>query len=373
MALNPETSPEPAELRAYLRHELELAALYRRIADAERDPVKASSFARLATEELEHAREWAEKLGVDPDTVRQRGLGLRLRVVWWASRLIGSEHAVALPLLMRGEERAVAAFAAHPSLRELEDEARIHAAELAELGGPGAFDGIRTALGRSASASGTLRAAVLGVNDGLVSNFSLVMGVAGGTDDSQIVLLAGVAGLFAGAFSMAAGEWISMRSQRDMYQHLIRVEERLFDTQPEMATMQIQEIYVLKGVEREDAIAIARQLTSNRGVALDTLSREKLGVNPAQLGSPWGAAWTSFLAFTIGAVFPVVPFIFVSGNSAAVAAAGASSVALLVVGGAMAGFTGNGVLRGSLRMLLVGAVAAAVTFGIGSAVGVTLD
>lgn len=347
--------------------------MYRRIADAESDPAKAAGFARLAREELEHAREWAERLGIRPDSIRQPGLGLRLRLVWWASKLIGSEHAVALPLLMRGEERAVAAYASHPSLRDLEDEARVHAAELAELGGPGAFDGLRTVLGRSASSSGTLRAAVLGVNDGLVSNFSLVMGVAGGTGNSEIVLLAGIAGLFAGAFSMGAGEWISMRSQREMFQHLIRFEERLIDTNPESARAQIQDIYTAKGVSRDQAVAIAEQLMSNRDAALDTLAREKLGVDPAGLGSPWGAAWSSFLAFTLGAVFPVVPFIFASGAAAMIAAAAASSIALIVVGGAMAGFTGNPVIRGGLRMVVVGAVAATVTFAIGSAVGMTLD
>lgn len=373
MALNPETSPDTAEQRSYLRHELELAALYRRIADAESDPVKAAGFARLAQEELEHAREWAERLGIDPASIRQPRLGLRLRLVWWASRLIGSELAVALPLLMRGEERAVAAYASHPSLRDLEDEARAHAAELAELAGPGAFDGLRTVLGRSASSSGTLRAAVLGVNDGLVSNFSLVMGVAGGTGNSEIVLLAGIAGLFAGAFSMGAGEWVSMRSQRDMFQHLIRVEESLIDDHPESAKAQIQRIFEGKGISPDQAILVAEQIMSNRDAALDTLIREKLGVDPAELGSPWGAAFSSFLAFTLGAILPVAPFIFSTGNTAAAMAAGASSVGLVVVGAAIAGFTGQSVMRGGLRMVVLGAVAAAVTFAIGSAVGMALD
>ncbi|MBT5319705.1 MAG: rubrerythrin family protein [Chloroflexi bacterium] len=373
MTSDPNSSPDTADLRAYLRHELELAALYRRIADAESDPAKAAGYARLAQEELEHAGEWAEKLGIDPESIRHSGLGFKLRLVWWASRLIGSERAVLLPLLMRGEERAAAAYAAHPSLQELEDEARTHAAELAELGGPGAFDGIRTALGRSASASGSLRAAVLGINDGLVSNFSLVMGVAGGTDDSNIVLLAGVAGLFAGAFSMGAGEWISMRSQKEMYEHLIRFEERLFDNHPNLAAEQIAEIYEAKGIGKDQASAIAAQLMSDRATALDTLSREKLGVDPDALGSPWGAAWSSFVAFTAGALFPLVPCIFTGGTEAAVFASIASSVGLLVVGGAMAAFTGNAILRGGIRMFVIGAIAAAVTFGIGNAVGVTLD
>ena len=373
MKLNPETLPESADLRAYLRHEMELAALYRRIGDAESDPKKASGYARLAAEELEHAREWAEKLGIDPDSIRQSKLSFRLRLVWWASKLIGSERAVLLPLLIRGEERAVASYAAHPSLRELENDARAHATELAELAGPDAFDGIRTAIGRKASSSGSLRAAVLGINDGLVSNFSLVMGVAGGTNDSNIVLLAGIAGLFAGAFSMGAGEWVSMRSQRDMYRHLIRFEESLFDKHPALASEQIAEIYFGKGIAKDQAANIASQLMSNRTMALDTLSREKLGVDPDELGSPWAAAWSSILAFSVGAIFPVLPFMFTSGNKASIAAATASTIALLIVGGVMAAFTGNSILRGGFRMFVIGAIAAAVTFGIGSAVGVTLD
>ena len=373
MKLNAKSSLQPSDARAYLRREMELSALYRCVADAESDPAKASRYLRLATEELEHAREWAEKLGIDPASIRKSNLSFHLRLVWWASKLIGSEKAVLLPLLIRGEERAVAAYRAHPSLSELEDDARAHATELAELAGPAAFEGIRTGIGRSASASGSLRAAVLGINDGLVSNFSLVMGVAGGTNDSNIVLLAGVAGLFAGAFSMGAGEWVSMRSQRDMYEHLVRFEERLFDNYPALAFEQIVDIYVGKGIGKEQAENIAAQFMSSRTTALDTLSREKLGVDPDEIGSPWAAALGSILAFTVGAIFPVVPFIFTSGNAASIAAAAASTTALLIVGGIMAAFTGNSVVRGAFRMFVIGAIAAAVTFAVGSIVGVTLD
>ena len=172
---------------------------------------------------------------------------------------------------------------------------------------------------------------------------------------------------------MGAGEWVSMRSQRDMYKHLIRFEESLFDRHPALASEQIAEIYVGKGIAKDQAANIASQLMSNRTTALDTLSREKLGVDPDELGSPWAAAWSSILAFSVGAIFPVLPFMFTSGNKASIAAATASTIALLIVGGVMAAFTGNSILRGGFRMFVIGAIAAAVTFGIGSAVGVTLD
>jgi len=171
---------------------------------------------------------------------------------------------------------------------------------------------------------------------------------------------------------MGAGEWVSMRSQRDMYEHLIGFEERLFDNHPALAAEQLVEIYVGKGIAKEQAVNIASQLMSSRTTALDTLSREKLGVDPNELGSPWAAAWSSILAFTVGGIFPVVPFIFTGGNTALIASASASTIALLIVGGIMAAFTGNSILRGGFRMSVIGAIAAAVTFGIGNAIGVTL-
>ena len=225
---------------------------------------------------------------------------------------------------------------------------------------------------RSATgASGNIRAAVLGVNDGLVSNLSLIMGVSGGTDNTDFILLAGVAGLLAGAFSMAAGEYVSMRSQRDIYEHEIdkqRIEIRDWPDE-EQATLDL--IYQSKGLTEAEADLISRRVMADAEAALDTMAREDLGLDPNELGSPWGAATASFAAFVGGAIVPILPFLFNLGNSVVISAA-LSAMALLLVGGSLAAASGNKLYWGALRMLLVGSAAAAVTYAIGTLVGVSV-
>jgi VIT1/CCC1 family predicted Fe2+/Mn2+ transporter len=219
---------------------------------------------------------------------------------------------------------------------------------------------------------GALRAATVGVNDGLVSNLSLVMGVAGGTNNSRIVLLAGVAGLFAGAFSMAAGEWVSVRSQRELYEREIEIEREEMQAFPEEEQEELAMIYRAKGIEPGAAERLAERIMLRPAVALDTLAREELGLDPRELGSPWIAAGSSFIAFAIGAFVPVLPYIIGSGNGALAAAAAASGVALILVGFAISLFTGRSGSVSAMRMLLIGASAAALTYGVGSLVGTSI-
>ena len=222
-------------------------------------------------------------------------------------------------------------------------------------------------------ASGSLRAGVLGVNDGLVSNFSLVMGVAGGTGNADFVLLAGVAGLLAGAFSMAAGEYVSMRSQREAYEHQIQMKRDAIETSPEQEEADLTLVYQSKGLPRADAQLVAQHVMADPGVALDTITRESLGLNPSELGSPWGAAISSFTAFVIGSLVPILPYIFGVENGVAVVSAVLSGGALLVVGGLLAWTSERSPAWGALRMLFVGGLAASVTFAVGSLIGVTLS
>jgi VIT1/CCC1 family predicted Fe2+/Mn2+ transporter len=214
--------------------------------------------------------------------------------------------------------------------------------------------------------SGALRAAIFGVNDGLVSNLSLIMGVAGANASNRIILLAGVAGLLAGSFSMGAGEYISMRAQREMFERLLHIEAHELATEPEEEREELQEIYERRGYPA----ALARQVTEivmqDPAVALETHAREELGLDPEELGSPWGAASSSLLTFSIGAAIPLLPFVFGSGTAAAVVAISASGVALFAVGAALSRFTGRSMGWSGARMLLVGGVAAAVTFGVGN-------
>lgn len=235
---------------------------------------------------------------------------------------------------------------------------------------PDSADRTSTAPIERAQDGGVIRAAVLGANDGLVSNFSLVMGVAGGVDNADFVVIAGVAGLLAGAFSMAAGEYVSMRSQREIYEHQIRLAERRLDEQPGENADEIALIYEAKGLPREEARSVAGHIMGNTRLALDTIARERLGLNPDDLGSPWGAAVSSFVSFSAGAVLPILPYLAGAGGMAFILSAIVSAAGLLVVGGAVAVASGRGVVWGALRMLVIGGAAAAVTFGIGTLIGV---
>lgn len=222
-----------------------------------------------------------------------------------------------------------------------------------------------------ASKSGTLRAAIFGINDGLVSNFSLIMGFAGAGVDKSVILLAGIAGLLAGAFSMGAGEYISMRVQREVYERLIHLEAHELAMEPEEEREELAEIYVRKGIPKELAERLAESIMADPELALDTHAREELGLDPEQgLGSPWGAAGSSFLTFAFGAFVPLAPLLFASGVGATVASAILSGLTLAVVGAAMSVLTGKSAFISGLRQLLVGAIAAAITYGIGSALGV---
>ena len=216
---------------------------------------------------------------------------------------------------------------------------------------------------------GNLRAAVLGVNDGLVSNFSLVMGVAGGTDDPTIVLLAGLAGLLAGAFSMAAGEYISVGSQRDVYRFQIRAASERLHRAPQVEETALAEIYEAKGLTSAESRAVANRLMQDPEVALDTKVREELGLDPDALGSPYGAAASSFTAFTFGASVPILPYLFATGPLTLPASATLSACALALVGAVVAVGSGRNPFWGGAKMLLFGGLAAAVTFMIGRLIG----
>src|SRR5262249_35445991 len=218
---------------------------------------------------------------------------------------------------------------------------------------------------------GNLRAAVFGVNDGLISNASLIMGIAGATSDNALILLSGVAGLVAGAFSMAAGEYVSMRSQREMYEYQIGLEREELDHYPEAEALAL--IYQERGLPREEALVVAKKIVSDPERALDTLAREELGLNPDDLGSPAGAAAFSFFSFAAGAAVPLLPFIFGAGPAALARAVALVSVALFAVGAALSLFTGRSMLYSGARMLLIGAAAGTFTYWTGKLLGVTLS
>ncbi len=226
---------------------------------------------------------------------------------------------------------------------------------------------------RRAGRSGALRAAIFGVNDGLVSNLSLVMAVTGAAADNRLIVLAGIGGLLAGSFSMAAGEYVSMRTQRELFEQQIEVEREAMRVMPEAEERELTEIYRAKGVPMADAERIARHLMEDPEAALDTKVREELGLDPAELGSPWAAAASSFAMFAVGASIPLVPYLLARGSNALLGALAVSLLALFVTGALVSMLTGRSALFSGARQVVIGAAAATVTFAAGSIIGVNVS
>lgn len=222
----------------------------------------------------------------------------------------------------------------------------------------------------STGRSGTLRAAVFGINDGLVSNFSLVLGMAGASLDGRIVILAGVAGLVAGACSMAAGEYVSMRVQREVFEAAIDRERQEIAEEPEAERREVAIILRAQGVPPEDAERIAERVMEDEELALDLMARQELGLDPDELGSPVGAALSSFASFAVGALIPLLPFVLLASVLALGVAVVVSALALFSIGALASRLSERPALFGGARMLMIGAAAAAVTFGIGKMFGV---
>jgi VIT1/CCC1 family predicted Fe2+/Mn2+ transporter len=218
-----------------------------------------------------------------------------------------------------------------------------------------------------------LRAAVLGGNDGLVSNFSLVMGIAGATAGGSGVLLAGVAGLLAGALSMALGEWISVKSSQELHENQMQLEMDELETNPEGEQKELALIYIAKGIPEDQANKMAAEIMQDKNHAHEVLVKEELGINTEELkGSAMEAAVYSFILFAIGAVIPVIPFMFTSGIAAIVISVISSAAGLFLIGSAITLFTGKSIWFSGFRQVIFGLIAAAITFGIGKLIGVSL-
>jgi VIT1/CCC1 family predicted Fe2+/Mn2+ transporter len=366
--------PEAARFFELWADELAGAALYRALAERAPEP-KREVLLELAAAEERHAAHWASLLAERGITeLRQPRLPLRVRVISFLARRLGAE--AVLPTVLRLEAADADKYervAEAPRL--MAEQERAHGQVVSALVGGPVGQQIARAEGRHrVGVAGALRAGVFGFNDGLVSNLSLVMGVAGGTSgNARIVLLAGVAGLLAGAFSMGTGEWISVRSQRELYEWEIGLERDELRHFPEEEREELALIFRAKGVEREEAEALAERLMRRPETALDTLVREELGLDPSELVSPWVAAASSFATFALGALAPVVPYLVTSGTAALAAAAALSGFLLLGVGAALSVFTGRSAIRSGLRMLGVGALSAAATFGVGRLIGVSVS
>lgn len=364
--------------RANWQDEIESAALYSAIAEVESQPSLAEIYRKLAAVEAEHARFWEAQLQEAGAPVPAERLGWRTRVMIWLARRFGP--AFVLPTIGGLERMDSRDYAAQPESRAtpLPRQERSHARVLQSIIGDtrGGLEGGALAQleGRHRASSGNaLRAAVLGASDGLLSNFSLVMGVAGADAGGRGVLVAGLAGLLAGAFSMALGEWISVQSSRELYERQIAIEREELEQNPAEEQAELALIYQAKGLPEDQAQALATRLIADRPTALDTLAREELGVDPEELGgSAWEAAISSFLLFAVGAIIPVAPFFFMSGLGAVAASVVLSALGLFGIGAAITLLTGRSVWYSGMRQVLVGLLAAGITFGIGRLIGVSL-
>lgn len=362
--------------RQNLQDEIDSAALYRALADIERSPELQAVFRRLAAMEEQHAEFWRQQLIAlgQPGTLPRPSW--RTRVLIWIARRFGP--ALVLPTVTAREWADQAKYDAQPEAvqRGLPQIEHNHARLLQLLGRerPGGLPGSALAVleGRHRAVGGNaLRAAVLGANDGLVSNLSLVMGVAGAELAPRAILLTGLAGLLAGSLSMAMGEWLSVQSARELYEHQIRIEREELLAFPEEEREELGLIYRAKGVPPETARELAERLVREGAPALETLVREELAIDPEELGgSAWEAAIASFLLFSVGAIVPVLPYLFTGGIRAAATSVLLSAVALFLLGAGITVITGRSALRSGLRQVLIGLAAAAVTYGVGRLFGV---
>ncbi|MEY9845918.1 VIT1/CCC1 family predicted Fe2+/Mn2+ transporter [Streptacidiphilus sp. BW17] len=368
-----------ARFRAALDAERQSAVLYRALADGA-EGERRQILLELAAIEDRHAAHWEHKLTELGESVPQPGrVGPRVRVLSWLARRYSVD--LALPFVERAERADSGLYLGDPDAAPgMAADERSHARVLTRLredgaasAGPQGEAGGRGILRRErwhrSDRSGALRAGVFGVNDGLVSNGSLVLGFAGSGAAPATVLFAGVAGLLAGAFSMAAGEYISMRSQRESYERELSQEAAELQEDPEAEAEELALIYRAKGLSAEEAQQVAATIMKNPDSALETMAREELGLDPDELGSPWAAALSSLLAFALGAVVVILPYLFGGGGAALATAVGLTGLALFTVGGALGLVNGRPVLRSGFRQLLVGGGAALLVFVFGHVIG----
>jgi len=373
------TQQEIQRFRRNWQKEIDGAALYATLSDVEKSTEMKDIYRKLAKNEESHAEFWEGRLQEAHAPIPVRRPTWRALILSRLARLFGPKFV--LPTIASTETADSQAYDNQPeeAAKQMAQDEKSHARLLTAASGADPLGGmsgsnVMKGEGRHKSAGGNaLRAAVLGANDGLVSNLSLVMGVAGAALSSQSILITGLAGLLAGAGSMALGEWLSVQSSRELYQRQIQIEKDELDARPEEEEAELALIYQAKGLPKDRAEELASHIIQNSQTALDTLSREELGIDPDELGgSAWEAAFTSFILFAIGAIVPVSPFIFLNGMTAVIASIVISAFGLFGIGAAITLMTGRSVLFSGMRMVLFGLVAAALTYGIGHLIGVSL-
>jgi vacuolar iron transporter family protein len=364
--------------RANYRAEAEAVRLYDALAKAEPNEYLAAVYAKLADTERRHVAVWEERLSASGAKSPRGRMGLRARVLLGRAKANGSASVVSAIAAIeagaasgydgQGEAEAVG----------MPGEERSHARVFGYLskasGGMAGVEVARVEGRHKASGGNALRAGVLGSNDGLVSTFCLIMGVAGAGAAKKEILLTGGAGLLAGALSMALGEWLSVQSSRELYQRQIDIEKSELEDAPQEEVEELTLIYQAKGLDEQTARKLADKLVSEPASALDTLAREELSIDPKELGgSAWEAAFSSFFLFAAGAIIPIAPYLFLSGFAGIAVSAAVSALGLFGIGALITLMTGRHPLFSGMRQMLIGLAAAFVTFGVGRLVGIGLS
>lgn len=361
-----------------LRDERDGAALYEGLARYEQDANRAASFRELAEAERRHAALWEKKLVAEGVALPTDRPSSRVRTLIWLARRLGS--AAVLPLVVETETGDADKYEQQggSDAVAIAEEERNHERVLTGLG-RGAPEEARAVIATrerwhsKSGRAGSIRAAIFGMNDGLVSNLSLILGVAGAGLESPTVLVTGVAGLLAGAFSMAAGEYTSVASQRDLLARQVDMERREVEEAPEEEAAELALILKQKGLATEQATRAAAEIMKNPESAVDTLVREELGLDPDDLGSPMSAAGSSFAMFSVGALVPILPFVFLQGTPAVILASALAGIVLAAVGGAVGFLSGISVVKSAARMVGLAALAAGVTYVVGRLFGATVS
>lgn len=360
-----------------IQTEVDASFIYHKIADAEQDPGVASVFRNLAEIENEHATKMLEFFRKQGRDAAMPAPSWRARMLNRIGKVFGYDYIIGV---MMDTEKSIARAVVQQKNNEkapIKGDEGNHVQILQSLISNRqkvSGENLSRIEGRHKTVGGNaLRAAVLGANDGLVSNMSLVMGVAGATSGQNEILLAGSAGLLAGALSMALGEWISVKSSQELYERQMALEMDEIETNPEGELKEITLIYIAKGIPEGQAHDMAVKVMSDKHHAHEVLIKEELGINPEELkSSAWEAAITSFILFAIGAIIPLAPFFWGGGATAIIASVVSSTIGLFLIGSAITLFTGRSIWFSGTRQVVFGLLAAAITFGIGKLIGVSI-
>lgn len=358
-----------------IQTEVDASFLYNLLAEHEADENVAHVFREMSAIEYGHAVAFAAKNNLKPEDLPQPSA--RAKVLKMIGKILGYDYVLGVLLdteksisnaVMGARKKSNTSSSisdtAHVTILKniLNDNKQVAGSNLAR------FEKRHRSVGGNA-----LRAAVLGGNDGLVSNFSLVMGIAGASSGQSEVLLTGLAGLLAGALSMALGEWISVKSSQELFENQMALEMEELEHNPEGEEKELALIYMTKGIPETQAMQMAKDIISNKDLAHQVLVKEELGINAEDLkGSAMEASVTSFFLFALGAIIPVVPFFFTGGMTAVLWSAGFSAIGLFLIGSSITLFTGKSIWFSGFRQVIFGLIAAAITFGIGKWIGVSL-